>query len=217
MRGENNTPARDTTTSRMERRVRAILASSRALSLDLFLRYSVKTGINATVREPSPKSRLSRLGIRKATKKASVAIPAPKKAATTISLINPKIRLSIVASPTIPAARATFSFSPRCAIYALRPDAVSLRPSFPESLSCKRVERRFSRGSRGTFMICTIFLLDVCPLIMSICPFFTPRIPARNSRHSSLAFPSTGGAVSLILSAPSCAPARAHFADRGNT
>jgi hypothetical protein len=51
------------------------------------------------------------LGILKATKKASVASPAPKKAATTMSLMKPNIRDSMVASPTTPAALAIFEFS----------------------------------------------------------------------------------------------------------
>ena len=45
------------------------------------------------VKEPSPTNLLHRLGIRKATKKASAAMPAPKKLAMTISLTNPRIRL----------------------------------------------------------------------------------------------------------------------------
>jgi hypothetical protein len=60
------------------------------------------------VKEPSPTNRLHRLGIRKATKKASAAIPAPKKLAITISLKNPKIRLRIVPVPIVDAAFAIF-------------------------------------------------------------------------------------------------------------
>ena len=44
--------------------------------------------------------------MRKATKKASVAIPAPKNWATIMSRIKPKIRERRVAPPTIPAALA---------------------------------------------------------------------------------------------------------------
>jgi len=56
------------------------------------------------VKEPSPTNRLQRFGIRKATKKASAAIPAPKKRAMTISLKKPKIRLRKVPMPMVVAA-----------------------------------------------------------------------------------------------------------------
>ncbi|MBA7694017.1 hypothetical protein ES703_102617 [subsurface metagenome] len=75
------------------RRVNTILATSKASFLVFVVRYSVKTGINAMVREPSAKSRLSRLGMRRATKKASAAMPEPKRLAITISRTRPRIRL----------------------------------------------------------------------------------------------------------------------------
>lgn len=56
------------------------------------------------VKDPSPTNRLQRLGIRNATKKASAAIPAPKKWAMTISLKKPKIRLRNVPIPMVVAA-----------------------------------------------------------------------------------------------------------------
>ena len=114
MSGEKTTPAMETATRITERSVKAMLASSKASSRDFRFRYSVKTGTKETVRDPSPRSLRSRLGIRKATKKASVTIPAPKKPATTMSRMNPKTRLSIVARPTMPAALATFAFSRLC-------------------------------------------------------------------------------------------------------
>jgi hypothetical protein len=51
------------------------------------------------------------LGIRKATKKASAATPAPKKFAMTISLKKPRIRLRRVPVPMTEAAFAMLWFS----------------------------------------------------------------------------------------------------------
>jgi hypothetical protein len=64
-----------------------------------------------TVMDPSPKNLLRVLGIKKATKKASVASPAPKKYAITTSRAYPRIRLRNVADPTTPAALAILSCS----------------------------------------------------------------------------------------------------------
>ncbi len=63
------------------------------------------------VNDPSPTKRLQRLGILKATKKASAAIPAPKKLAMTISLKKPRIRLRKVPIPIMEAAFVIFWFS----------------------------------------------------------------------------------------------------------
>jgi len=81
-----------------------------SLFFDL-LRYPVKTGIKAMVREPSANRRRRRLGILKATKKASVAGPAPKNPAITMPRIKPNTLLSRVASPTTHAAFTTRVFS----------------------------------------------------------------------------------------------------------
>jgi hypothetical protein len=51
------------------------------------------------------------LGIRKATKKASAAIPAPKKLAITMSLKKPRMRLSKVPVPMTVAALVILWFS----------------------------------------------------------------------------------------------------------
>lgn len=56
-------------------------------------KLSLRKGINAEVSAPSAKKALKRLGMAYATKKASVTAFAPKKAATAISLISPKMRL----------------------------------------------------------------------------------------------------------------------------
>jgi hypothetical protein len=60
---------------------------------------------------PSEKSRLKRLGIRKATKKASDMNPVPKNQAMAASRTNPKIRPKKVNPPTRPAFFVTCTFS----------------------------------------------------------------------------------------------------------
>jgi hypothetical protein len=100
IRGEKKIPASETITSMMESRVKAVFASPIASSFDFFFRYSVKMGTKDMVRDPSAKRRLKRFGILKATKKASVAKPAPKNPATTMSLMKPNILLRSVARPT---------------------------------------------------------------------------------------------------------------------
>jgi hypothetical protein len=94
VRIDNTTPAT----------VKAIWVSSLVSSSDLLVRYSVYTGMKEMVNDPSPTKRLQRLGILKATKKASAAIPVPKKLAITISLKKPRIRLSKVPVPMMEAA-----------------------------------------------------------------------------------------------------------------
>jgi small subunit ribosomal protein S20 len=93
------------------KKVKTTLAKKKASSFALVCKYSVNTGIKATENEPSAKSRLKRFGIRKATKKASAAIPEPKKLAMRISLASPTVLLKKVKKPTIPAALVTCSFS----------------------------------------------------------------------------------------------------------
>jgi len=93
------------------RKVKTTRTSKKASSLDLFCKYSVKTGIKDTENEPSAKSLLKRLGIRKATKNASADMPEPKKLAIRMSLANPRILLKKVKTPTTPAALVTRSFS----------------------------------------------------------------------------------------------------------
>ena len=75
------------------------------------LSRSPKTGTKATV-SSLPRAGAAEGGDPKATKKASVLNPAPKRPATTMSRMKPKTRESIVAAPTTPAARATCLFSP---------------------------------------------------------------------------------------------------------
>jgi len=87
-RGEKTTPKRVTTNRTPPASVNATWVSSLVSFSGRWARYSPYTGIKETVKAPSPTSRLQRLGIRKATKKASAAMPAPKKWAITASLRN---------------------------------------------------------------------------------------------------------------------------------
>src|ERR1700675_1854676 len=99
-------PATETSTRRDVSRVRGVQASRQAPSRPRFEKDSVKTGMNAAERAPSPNSSRSMFGSRKAAKKASVAVPAPKALAMIRSRTNPRTRLSRVAPLTTPAARA---------------------------------------------------------------------------------------------------------------
>src|SRR3569832_2414719 len=65
-------------------------------------------GTKACENEPSANSRRSRMGILKATKKASVSMPAPKTRAMMVSRTNPRMRESRVMLLT--AARALSRF-----------------------------------------------------------------------------------------------------------
>jgi hypothetical protein len=109
IQGEKIIPAAVKKSKTMVRTEKETETNSSLSSLDFRLRYSEYIGIKETVSDPSPTSRRKRLGIRKATKKASVAVPAPKSWATIISLRKPKILERSVAPPTIPAALAIFS------------------------------------------------------------------------------------------------------------
>ena len=86
-------------------------ASLLAASLPSFAIYSVKTGTYPADTEPSAKSSLRRLGIRYATKNASVSPEAPKTLAIITSLTKPRIRLHVVAIDIRPAAFVTLRFS----------------------------------------------------------------------------------------------------------
>src|SRR3990167_5146140 len=88
--------ARTTSVRRRARAVATTLTSLHASSSPFFSRHSVKVGMKAAVSAPSPKSRRKRLGIRKATAKASHTRPVPKTLAHRTSLARPRIRLSKV-------------------------------------------------------------------------------------------------------------------------
>src|SRR5207342_3664615 len=70
--------------------------------------YSARMGTKACEKAPSPNRRRSRLGMRKATKKASVSSPAPKMRAIKKSRMNPKTRLTVVKLLTVARARRRF-------------------------------------------------------------------------------------------------------------
>ena len=80
-----------------------ILASFQKDSFPFWLSSSTNTGTIAEFVAPSPIRSRNRLGILKATTKAWAYMPVPKNAANTISRANPKIRLTRVANPMIPA------------------------------------------------------------------------------------------------------------------
>ena len=73
---------------------------------------SVKTGMKAVANAPSPNNRRKKLGILKATKKASVTAFAPKTWANTKSLIKPNIRDTKVIKPTVESERYKDSLIP---------------------------------------------------------------------------------------------------------
>ena len=87
--------------------VKVALASSHASRLDLSVWYSVNTGMKAEDIEPSANNSRNKFGTRYATKKASAAGVAPNSLASTMSRMNPRIRLENVAMPIKPAAWTT--------------------------------------------------------------------------------------------------------------
>ena len=68
------------------------MSKKRAFSLDFTLSVSVKTGIKAELRVPSPNIRRKRLGKVKARMKASPISDAPKQLKKSTSLPNPRMR-----------------------------------------------------------------------------------------------------------------------------
>ena len=76
-----------------------------------FMAEETKPRTKAELIAPSANRSRSRLGIRNATLKASVANPAPNRFAITCSRIRPSTRDSSVADPTVPALRATLRSS----------------------------------------------------------------------------------------------------------
>ncbi len=63
--------------------------------------------MKAALRAPSPRSLLKRLGIRKATKKASAVLEVPKRLAMSMSRAKPRILLIRVKEPMVRVAPAT--------------------------------------------------------------------------------------------------------------
>jgi hypothetical protein len=110
-KGEKRMPNKVRANKTTPAMVKAIWVSFLVSSSDLWVIYSVYTGMKEMVKDPSPTKRLHRLGILKATKKASAAIPVPKKLAMTISLRKPRIRLRKVPIPMMEAALVILWFS----------------------------------------------------------------------------------------------------------
>src|SRR5471030_2580510 len=84
-------------------------ASSRVASSPCLPRYSPRSGTNAWENAPSANRRRSRLGMRKATTKASNARPAPNWLASRISRARPVMRDSSVMPLTEAAALSRFT------------------------------------------------------------------------------------------------------------
>src|SRR5258706_3068451 len=84
-----------------------LLPSRHADSLPPAVSCRVNTGTNAALIAPSANRSRTRLGIRNATLKASIALPAPNIDASTWSRTSPRIRLVIVAAPADAAERAS--------------------------------------------------------------------------------------------------------------
>jgi hypothetical protein len=91
----------------IRRRLITVLANFHA-SVLFFSKYSLKTGMNDTLKAPSPRSCLRRFGIMKATKKASLTKVAPNLLAISMSLAYPKILEVIVPKLTILTERVIF-------------------------------------------------------------------------------------------------------------
>jgi hypothetical protein len=77
-------------------------------SLKELFNFFAKAGVKAELKAPSAKILLKRLGILKATKKASVKLVAPKKVAIVMSLRRPKTLLPNIDADTIKADLKTF-------------------------------------------------------------------------------------------------------------
>src|SRR4030095_17132429 len=96
-------------------------------------------------RAPSSRTRLSMLGIRNATKNASVTGPAPKVRATTMSRTSRSTRLTRVAPAIPPRARTT---CPSLALTLKFPRRYGMMHGVPDSESSQLKER-----SRGEYQV----------------------------------------------------------------
>ena len=74
-----------------------------------------------------------------------------------------------------------------------------------------------SNSSADKPIICIRLVREVWPEVISIFDLGMFRDLDKNRTNSSFAAPSTGGALSLIFSVPSCSPAISVFAERGIT
>src|SRR5664279_6185614 len=80
----------------------------RVASSPSFARRCASVGTKACENAPSPNSRRSRVGMRKATRKASYGAPAPKTEATMTSRASPVMREASVKREMVDAARSRF-------------------------------------------------------------------------------------------------------------
>ena len=78
------------------------LAARHISTSPAFFSLSLKMGMNAAVRAPSPSRRRNKLGIMNAKLKALATAPSPMKLAKTISRTMPRTRLKSVATPMAP-------------------------------------------------------------------------------------------------------------------
>jgi len=104
--GAPQIPIAHTTDSITASDQKVVAASRKADGRPCCVRVSVKTGMKAAERAPSPKSSRAVFGMRKATKNASAASPAPKVWAISMSRTYPRTRLTNVAPLTTEAAAA---------------------------------------------------------------------------------------------------------------
>ena len=90
--GAASMPAPQAMLTKNDSTVKKQAKNSRVLAASLSSSVDLKTGINATDIEPSAKSRRNKLGIIKATEKASESAPVPSRAALVISRTKPSTR-----------------------------------------------------------------------------------------------------------------------------
>ena len=98
------TPRMQVTSSVQTRTVATLSTRRRVASSPSRSRAKASVGTNAWLNAPSPNRRRNRLGMRKATLKASVIAVAPKVAAISRSRIRPVTRDARVISETVEAA-----------------------------------------------------------------------------------------------------------------
>ena len=106
--GAASTPTTQVTTRKQNSTVATASTIRRVASSPSPARARASAGTKAWVNAPSPNSRRSRLGMRKATLKASSAAPAPKADAITTSRASPVTREATVNREMVDAARSKF-------------------------------------------------------------------------------------------------------------
>src|SRR5436190_13811925 len=110
--GAAATPATQVRISALKRTVATASMRSRVAESPSAARTRARVGTNACEKAPSPNSRRSRFGMRKATLKASKDAPAPNIEAMTTSRNKPLMREASVKSEIVDAARSRFMEGP---------------------------------------------------------------------------------------------------------